>query len=176
MRVYLIIDLLPPRVCRRPKVTTVVMVEQLESHGKHHLTTFISLPRELRQQILFYTFYDAHLADLNHNYEIGQSPVLETPNMSTWAHDLASTHPVISVDVQFVADKWNIITINGWKEFCHTKMVQSVMEACERVTKMFRLQDEEDERAYLSWECAVEAGTEEVSTGLDGWIAFVNGE
>ncbi|TLD36859.1 hypothetical protein E2P81_ATG02641 [Venturia nashicola] len=118
------------------------------------LTTFLSLPSELRQQTLFYTFYDAHLADLNQNYEIrqgGPGSALETPNISAWAHDLSSTHLSISDDVQFVADQWKITVISGWEDFCHTKLVQRVREACEGVKEKLRLQDEEYERWCLAW-------------------------
>lgn len=128
------------------------MIGQLESHAAH-LITFLSLPRELRQQILFYTFHDAHLADLGHNYETRggvRDPVLETPNMSAWARDLISTHPTISADVNFVAGQWTIIVINGWRDFCKAKLVKRVEEAVERVREKFRLMDEQNERAYLS--------------------------
>lgn len=154
------------------------MAELPEAHQKP-LTTFLSLPREIRQQILFYTFHDAYLADLDHNYETHQSAydlILETPNMSARSHDLASTHPTISVDVQFVAEKWRIITIDSWEGFCYTKLVQRVKEACERVHEQFRLQDEATERAYLSQTYVMDAEPEELSSALDGWNAFGEGE
>lgn len=129
------------------------MAEQSGSR-KHLPTTFLSLPRELRQQILFYTFYDDHLYDFDHNYKSRygsrHNQVFETPNMNAWAHDLASTHPLVSLDVGFVASQWKKITEDGWKDFCHAKLVQQVEEACKRVKEQFRLQDEEDGRAYSS--------------------------
>lgn len=98
--------------------------------------------------------------------------------MNTWAHDLASTHPTISADVNFVADQWSITAINGWKDFCHAKLVQRVEEACKRVKEQFRLQDEEDDRAYSS-QLMMKIPRQRLGLkrfpGINMWMAYVNG-
>ncbi|QDS70113.1 hypothetical protein FKW77_005274 [Venturia effusa] len=87
--------------------------------------TYASLPLELRQHILHYSFHEPFNQDLNFNTNLAvlqsvystavflpnlQRPIehqqdISAPYTSAWAHTLHSTHPIVENDVKFVLDK-----------------------------------------------------------------------
>jgi len=82
-------------------------------------TTFLTLPRELRQKILFDTFHGAHGLDLLFNFRHycfltrAMKEEFKTPNIERKARELALVHPTIAEDIGFVLEQWKAIRRDG---------------------------------------------------------------
>lgn len=68
---------------------------------------FLTLPREIRQKILYYTFDNVHGKDLNSKYTCSDYVYWDgwSSELEEWACVLAPLHPILKADLPFVLEQ-----------------------------------------------------------------------